>query len=168
MKKILALAGAGAILLGMAVPAFAVTTNIVNKAKVSNSTTAVASTGVSAGNVVSVEKAGVGNINVGGSNEIKKLSTGNADALAVGAVVANTQIGCATCGGGSIKNKAKVKNTTTAQADTGVQAGSGVSVYKAHVGGINLNGNNEIKKLHTGDADSDSIGIVVVNTQWTP
>ncbi len=166
MKKIAVLAGAGALVLALAGPAFGFT---INKAKVDNSTTAVANTGISAGNVATVSRAHVdGDVEVGGTNVVKQLHTGDANALAVGGVVANTQVGCDACGGGFTVNKAKVRNATVADAETGVLAGGGVSVDRAHIDGeIEVEGTNIVKQLHTGNANSRSFGIVVVNTQWT-
>lgn len=175
MKKIAVLAGAGALVLSLAVPALArphhSMSGDLNVANVDNATTAVANTGVSAGNVATIYEAGVGGeVRVDGTNVVKQLSTGEANALAVGVVVANTQIGCSTCGrhgSSSTKNIADVGNATVADAETGAAAGSGVSVERAHTGQVEVGGTNVVKQLHTGDANSDSYGVVVVNTRWT-
>ena len=135
-----------------------------------NETTAVASTGITTGNTASVTKAHVdGDVEVGGTNVVKQLHTGNANAFAVGGVAANTEVGCDTCGGhGFTVNKARVNNVTLAAAETGVAAGGSATIEKAHVDGdVEVGGTNVVKQLHTGNSNARSYGFVVVNTQWT-
>ncbi|OGM77216.1 hypothetical protein A2188_00175 [Candidatus Woesebacteria bacterium RIFOXYA1_FULL_43_9] len=162
-KKLVSVAASVAMMVAVAVPALAE----VNWVNVTNTTQAVAITGITAANQVEVTKAGVGNITLGGI-EVEKLHTGDASADAYGVVVANVQIGgCPSCGFSWDFNRARVENITLAQAETGVQAVNSVDVTKAHTGNIRL-GDIEVEKLSTGNADSHAIGVVVVNTSWTP
>lgn len=174
MKKIAVLAGAGALLLGLAGSALAwgPMWGDLNVANVDNATVAIAGTGGnSVGNLAVVERAGVsGEVEVEGDNNVN-MTTGGADALAVGVVVANTQIGCSTCGRrgpSSTRNIASVDNATVADADTGTNnVGGAASVKMAHIGGeVEVEGNNNVN-LTTSEASAKSIGVVVVNTRWT-
>lgn len=178
MKKIAALIGAGAMLLSVAVPAFAGghrhhDEGNMNVANVTSEVYALSETGGNTvGNSARVRKADVkGDVEVEGDNTVR---TGAADALAVGVVVANTQVGCSTCGrrGGSQseKNIANVTSGVYADAITGENiVGNSASVSKADIGGhrhggeVEVEGNNNVT---TGAADADAFGVVVVNTQW--
>lgn len=161
MKKFASLVGAGALLLGMAVPVFAWSSDV---AIVKNSAGAYADTGLNGqGNGVSVEKAGANDIVVGGNNS---MTTGNATAYAGALVVANTHIGCGPCAGGGWGHKdfAIVKNDASAEAYTGWNGqGNGVDVYKAHADDITVGGNNSVT---TGVADSTARAWTIVNTHW--
>jgi len=161
VKKLASLAGAGALLLSVAVPVLAWSSDV---AFVNNSATAVAGTGLNVqGNGVTVTKASAGDINVRGNNS---LTTGDADAYAGALVVANTRISCGRCGGGGRGHTdvAYVNNSAGAGASTGDNGqGNGVTVKKAFAGGINVSGNN---RLTTGDATSKARAWTVVNTHW--
>lgn len=175
MKKLIALTGAAALLLSITGGVLAHHRRSGNSADITNTTTAISDTGVIVGNSVSVEKAHIsGEIEVKGDNEVKKVHTGDADSLAVGVVVANTDVNldCDSCTQrGSRNNRAEVDNTTIAQSVTGVEAGNSVYVEKAHVDGdIEVGGRrdeNEVKKVHTGSATADAYGVVLVNTRFS-
>lgn len=162
LKKLAALAGAGALLLGTAIPVFAFDNIAIIKG---NDATATANTGdnLQVGNGVYVEKAGVGgNISVSGNNT---MTTGNAKAKAKLVIVANSNI-CGDCGG-SGGGLAVVKwNDATADANSGGngQGGNVADVYKAHVdGNISVSGNNS---MTTGEAKAKAKVWIVVNVNW--
>ena len=170
IKKIAALAGAGAMLLAVAGPAFAVVpgfwgTGSKDVAIVNNGASAVASTGGNGqGNSATVKKAGVtGDVEVSGNNN---MTTGEAQADATAVVVANTHIGCSTCGWSlGHKDVAVVNNGAQAGSLTGDNGqGNAATVKKAHVGGeVEVGGSNTLK---TGPASSDADAWTVVNTHW--
>lgn len=176
-KKLAALAGAGAMLLAVAGPAFARSSHHSqqgnsNVAFVTNTTSSIASTGNNGvGNGATVVNSEVkGEVEVSGQNT---LNTGEANSEAVGVVVANTQVGCSTCGSrrnsGSTNNVAFVRNETTSIASTGDNGvGNIATVSNSEVGGhhrggeVEVSGNNNVT---TGQANSEAVGVVVVNTQ---
>ena len=92
MKKVVALIGAGALLLSVAGPAFAGFSVNINKARVRNTTVVKADTGDNgAGNSASVSMAHVNgsNVTADGNNTIE---TGDASASNVGIILVNTQV----------------------------------------------------------------------------
>lgn len=166
MRKLFALVAALALVAVVAGPAMAFT---VNRAHVDNTTTAISNTGVTVGNVATVEKGFVGHeVEVGGANYVSNIRTGSADATALGVVAANTQIGCDWCGGYGLRiNRASVTNVTGAQADSGVRVGGGVSLVHAGTGEVEVEGTNSVNSVTTGPANANSYGVVLVNTSWT-
>ena len=176
-KKVASLVGAGALLLSVSGVAFArgyyrpMPSVDRNTAIVTNTTSSVADTGLnSVGNSVEVRRAGVrGEVEIEGDN---RLTTGAANSEAVGVVVANTQVGCSTCGrnyGTTVREDlAIVNNSTSSEAYTGSNSvGNSAEVSRASVGGrrggeVEVEGNNTVT---TGGATSSSTGVVVVNTQ---
>lgn len=158
-KKLAALAGAGALLLGAALPAFALFDGgdvaIIKK----NQATAEANTGGNLqGNYALV--GGGDDTSVSGNNS---MSTGNASAYAGALVVANTHIRCGCDGNGGHVDFAYVKkNKATALANTGVnEQGNGALVD----GGddTSVSGDNS---MSTGDASSTARAYTIVNTHW--
>ncbi len=164
MKKLISLLGAGALLLSVAGPAFAVTSVTINKAKVKSTTNVSANSGYNyAGNGVSVKKAGVsGEVEVKGNNSV---DTGKAEAENLKVIAANTSVGCDTCGtSGVTVNKAKVRSTTNVSANSGYNiVGNSAEVKKAGVSGdVEVSGNNSVD---TGKAEAENVELIVVNTQ---
>lgn len=168
MKKLVSLIGAGAMLLAIATPVLARGHHRgpENVTRVTNTTTAVANTGLEVGNIATVERAGAWKVEAEGNNTVGKLSTGDADATAVGVVVADTQVGCSRCSRRGEQEKLNlVENTVVASADTGIVVGNTADVSRAHVGSVEAEGNNTVGKLSTGDAAATAVGVVVVDTQ---
>ncbi len=164
-KKLAALAGAGAMLLSIATPAFA--HSVRNRATVNQTTISSANTGGNGqGNGASVTRAHVsGDVEVRGSNN---MDTGVAESSATGVVVANTNLNldCDSC---TVtprrqKNTANVIQMTSSSANTGLNdQGNSAYVERAGIGGeVEVKGNNT---MTTGDAESSATGVVVVNTQ---
>lgn len=177
MKKIAALVGAGAMLLGTAVPAFAWwnwwTPTTSDTAVVTNSAQSVANTGNNLqGNGVDASWSFVGPVSVKGDNGV---STGNADADATAVVVANTHVECCStpCSGGCMQMQscpcphndyAVVTNSAYAGANTGYNLqGNGVTLKGVWGGGVTVGGDNS---AWTGSATADSDAWTVVNTHW--
>jgi len=176
MKKIAALISAGAMLLSVAGPALAggrppkSNQSTINVANVTNVTYAGASTGGnSVGNSATVAQSGFWPSAT--VTQTNKVTTGDADALAVGVVAANDKVGCgcSPCGMCSgTKNIATVYNQTTASANTGGNSvGNSTGVTQFLGGSATVTQQNTVK---TGAADADAVGVVVVNTQlsWMP
>lgn len=169
MKKILALAGAGALVLALASPVLAVPFVYVdtNVAYVNNSATAVADTGMnSQSNVADVNHGG--GVTVRGSGD-RTITTGTADAYAGALVVANTHIGCGgNCGGGVpvyvSRDTAYVNNGADAGAFTGTNAQDNVALVR-NGGGVTVSGSGN-RTVRTGASDSTARAWTVVNTHW--
>lgn len=160
MKKFASLVGAGALLLGMAVPAFAwfpwgPMIGSDNVAMVENSAVAIADTG---GNTQNASAWKGGDVEADGT---RGISTGNASAYAGALVVANTHIGCGLCTPAHDDDVALVENGAMAAALTG----GNEQDAKAWKGGdVDADG---IRSIVTGDADSTARAWVIVNTHWT-
>lgn len=179
VKKIAALAGAGAILLSVAVPVFAVYGHHHGSSDVAiirNSATANANTGENVqGNMAIVGGRGVDDVTVRGDNW---MSTGDATAYAGALVVANTHIGCGRCGGGGRGHTdlALVGNSAVANANTGWNfqgnyAGPSVNGASAEGHGNHGHGDSDVtvggdNTMRTGGADSTARAWVIVNTHW--
>lgn len=165
LKKLAALAGAGAILLSIATPAFA--HSVKNRANVTQVTSSSANTGGNLqGNGAYVTKAHVsGEVEAEGSNS---MTTKKAESSAVGVVAANTNVNadCDSCvtSARRQRNSANVTQVTSSSASTGNNIqGNVASVEKAGVSGdVEAEGNNN---MTTGKAESSAVGVVVVNTQ---
>jgi hypothetical protein len=180
MKKLIALLGAGALVLTMAIPAFAGRgprqnpnndNGTVNVANVNNNTVASGYSGLELGNKVEVEKNMVGGkVTVGAGNVVSGSYTGAVDANAVGVVVANVQLGCSECSKGVKSNTANVNNNTSALGDSSMVAGNDVSVESNWVlggkkSGVEVSAGNSVLGSYTGAVDAHSVGVVVVNAQ---
>lgn len=170
MKKILALAGAGALLLSVAGPAFGCTglwclfCRDVNNADVENNAQATAYTGWnSQSDLADVEHGGGVTVNSTGDRDIH---TGNADAYAGALVVANTNVSC--CDGDSCwcleTNNARVRNGAGAMADSGLNYQDDMARV-LHGGGVTVNGGDGSRVIHTGNADSEARAWTIVNTR---
>jgi hypothetical protein len=152
MKRLIAVAGAAAMLLSAATPAFASSFGIfyrpqsssdtTNKAYVNNSAVATSSTG--------------NNYQMGGSNW---LITGTALSNADAVVIANTNVtSCKDCRStGDVYNKAYVNNSAGALSSTGNNS-------QTSFGGWCFSGSNH---AITGMAGSSADAWAVVNTNWS-
>lgn len=165
MKKLAAMAGAAALLLGATVPALAHHRHWYggsDVAMVENSASAVASTGGNGqGNAVLANGGHNDDTTVSGNNY---MSTGDANAYAGALVVANTHIGCGPCASGGRKHKdfAMVKNGAGAGAYTGGNGqGNAVEENGGHNDDTTVSGNNS---MTTGNATSKARAWTVVNT----
>lgn len=164
MKKLISLIGAGAMLLSLATPAFGwfpMPPKPVNKNIAiikGNDVTAVANTGGNTqGNGVNSVVGST--VNVGGA---QTQNTGAASADATSVIVANTQVGCSSCGMFGQEDVAVVKgNDVYAEANSGLntQMNSTSNVTWSHV---NVGG---AQSQTTGAAEAEATGVVVVNTQ---
>jgi len=139
IKKIIAAGAGAAVVLSMAVPAFAWFDGpvIINKAKVKNK-------------VVTVANTGLNRINSGDEVEGGKIKTGQA--LSWGEVNNAVNTNGVDCGcEGLIVNKAKVKNKVYTIANTGANS-------------INADEDVDGGRIRTGKADATSVVTNVVNT----
>lgn len=164
-KKLIALAGAGAMLLTVAGPAFA--HSVRNRANVTQVTSSSANTGGNLqGNDASAYKAHVsGEVEAEGSNS---MTTKKAESSAVGVVAANTNVNadCDSCvtSARRQRNSANVTQVTSSSASTGNNMqGNVASAEMAGVSGdVEAEGSNN---MTTGKAESSATGVTVVNTQ---
>lgn len=171
IKRLIAVAGTTALMLGSAVPALA---NYEggngggygggsDVAIVNNSAAAYSNTGGNnQGNSATVKKAKVsGDVEVSGNNT---LDTGNATAKASSVVVANVHKGDCECLGRKHKDVALIRNSAEAGADTGYNnQGNSATVKKAKVndgGEVKVSGNNTGT---TGNAAAKAKAWTVVN-----
>jgi len=167
MKKLAAMAGAAALLLGATVPALAHPWHWhggSDVAIVENSASAVANTGENGqGNAVLANGGHNDDTTVSGNNY---MSTGGADAYAGALVVANTHIGCGPCasGGPNHRDFAMVGNGAYAVANTGENGqGNAVEEDGGHNDDTTVGGDNT---MVTGGAVSTARAWTVVNTHW--
>jgi hypothetical protein len=168
MKKLAAMAGAAALLLGAVAPTFAEDGPFFpwwsqDVAVVNNGATAVANTGGNKqGNGAAYNIVNSGNVAVTGNNW---MGTGKADAYAGALVIANTHMGCDLCSVSLFhQDYAGVNNGATAVADSGNNGqGSGANGNYVWVGGVYVTGNNG---MDTGNAISTARSWTVVNTHW--
>lgn len=171
IKKLVSIAGASALLLSVAVPAFASPNVAIIK---DNDTTAEANTGLNTqdnlgGNYVVAGK-GSGNSASVDSSGSRNMTTGNAKAKAKSVIVANVNVGCG-CedphnGGDPF---AKVKdNDTTASANSGINAQDNVeqNTVKAGKGSGNSASVDESgsRTMNTGNAKAKAKSWIVVNS----
>lgn len=179
VKKLAALAGAGAILLSVAVPVLAKPHKhhggSSDVAMVFNGASATSNTGGnSQGDYAEAYKGSEAEVEVEGNSGDRKVETGEADADATAVVVANTHVSCGNCGhkggkgpkgGESHTDMAMVGNGAIADANSGDNWQDDSAYAKneseAEVEVENGSGKREIK---TGKADSDADAWVVVNT----
>lgn len=168
MKKLISLAGAGAILLSAAVPAFAHLRHFGwgsrDVAVVDNTAFSVANTGGnSQNNSASVNTTCHSGARAGSTGN-RNMDTGNADAYAGAVVVANTHVGCDTCGRGSHRDFANVSNWADAESNTGYNhQNDSASAYMTHRSNASA-GSTGNRNMNTGKADSESHAWTVVNT----
>ncbi len=158
VKKIVALTGAGAVLLSLAVPVFGWTPRKDIAIIENNEISASANTGMNSQDVTAKAQKG-GDVYANGT---RTISTGNAHAKAKGVIVANTHVGCGPFGGEPRhKDVAVVKNNVVyADANTGLNWQDVTA--KAQKGGeVNASGTRTIS---TGHAWAKAKGYVVVNT----
>ncbi len=165
-NKLLIGAASAALMLAVAVPAFASwETNI---AVVGNSSSAYANTGngVQQNSALADQAFVSGSVGTVGSNT---SYTGNAKAKSTAVVVANTRVGCAACGGGFdiTTDSALVGNEGAATADSGngLQINDSTAHQAFVSGGVGTNGSNYSS---TGSAKAKSNAWVVVNTRISP
>ena len=165
-KKIAAIAGAGAMLLSTATPAFAYNWGgTMNSAVVWNNANSSANTG-SNGQFNQAEGAWSGEVEV--EHAYNTMYTGAAYSDATAVTAANTQVGCSVCNfymGGFKYNSAVVANEAASSANTGgnqqFNGAKGTFVW------------GEVEVEHTGNtmgtgvAASNANAWTVVNTNWT-
>jgi len=172
MRKIAALAGAGALLLAAAGPAFGcfglwcVLCRDRNNADVVNNAEAGAYTGGNSQRNVADVMYG-GGVEVRGAGGKRDIDTGDADAYAGALVVANVDVSC--CDGESCMcletNNARVRNGAGAMADTGLNAQDDVALVR-YGGGVDVYGGSGDRILDTGAADATARSWSIVNVSW--
>lgn len=161
MKKIAALAGAGALLLGAAVPVFA---HSWDWAYVNNSAVAVADTGGNSQSNIAEAYYYSGATVYGGSGA-RTMYTGDADAYAGALVVANTHIDCGLCSSRWHTDSAQVTNGAGAYAYTGDNGQDDVA-FADYSSGATTYGSAGARYMDTGSADSEVRAWTIVNTHW--
>lgn len=184
IKKIAAIAGAGAILFGITGPVLAVDGQNSchcflpwlcrcrdrNVAVVDNSATAVADTGGnSQDNLASVERACDSDATAGSEGN-RSITTGNANAYAGAMVMANVNRGCALCGPRRPEtNRAEVLNWADAYAGTGDNHQDDVALVERTTHSDAEAGDEEggNRAIRTGNAKATSRAWTVVNSQWS-
>ena len=164
VKKIAAVAAAGAILLSVAGPAFGSMISL-DEAYVWNNSSAMAITGNNTqNNSASVSwtwLSGAGVDSVG----TRYISTGDAGAYSGALVVANTDV-CSDSGWLFDTNIAVVGNNADVAAVTGQNSqDDSASVYQAPLSGAGVGGNGA-RTIYTGDAGAASRAWTVVNTSF--
>ncbi len=158
IKKIVSLAGAGLMLLGMSAPAFAYYGSSA-LIRVHNSATSYADTGNNLqGNFLgNLNHVGIGSISGGGDNT---LHTGDANSTAN----ANTTVNSTVNLGGYewLPRVVKVSNDSYSSAETGynIQGNSTGEISHAGIGTLNIGGNNT---LTTGNANTTANAATLVN-----
>ena len=160
IRKLAALAGAGALLLGAAVPVFATgwSWGSSDVAIVNNGASAYADTGGNSQDVMA-QKGG----DIDDANGSRYINTGSATAYAGALTVANTHVGCGPCasGGWGHKDFAMVNNGAEAMALTGYNSQD----VMAQKGG-SINDADGDRTVYTGAADSTARAWTIVNTHW--
>lgn len=163
-KKLAALAGAGALLLSAAVPAFAYW----DYAYVNNSAVAISDTGMnSQGNDATAN--GLYNSAVAGSGGGDRwMSTGPATSYARALVVANTHIGCGVCGDDYYwhMDEAYVDNSAMAGAYTGGNSQGNSAQAIGYGNGATAGSGSGDRGMTTGGASSTARAWTIVNTHW--
>lgn len=167
MKKAIALAGAGLMLLTLASPVFGWPFHQPfigsdNVAMVENSAMAVADSGANTqSNVADVQMGGSVTVNGAGGN--RWMETGGASAYAGALVVANTHVGCGPCVEPHDDDMAAVRNDAQAGAYSGLNGQDDVALV--HMGGgVTVDGGEGDRFMSTGDTDSTARAWTIVNT----
>ena len=153
MKKIIALAGAGILLASMVTPVFGWYLFSSDVAIVDNSAIASSWTGGNTQNATANMFSGVN------ASGFRYMRTGNAGSQATAVTVANTHVGCDSCGfeGVSHEDVALVGNDAVVMSDTGDNHQNVVGSF----GSVNAGGGRIIR---TGNAWSRASAWTVVNT----
>lgn len=156
-KKILALVGAGAMILSVAGSAFAWRrSGSSDVANVINIASAGSYTGENTQNALNSGRPWSSTM----ANGSRRISTGNAGSSATAVTVANTHVGCGTCssGGRNHRDVANVENVADAISDTGLNAQDAAAVAG---GDVYAGGSRGIR---TGSAWSRASAFTIVNT----
>lgn len=164
MKKLIAVAGAGAMLLSIAGPAFAYGSyGSADVAIVNNGAIATSNTGNnSQGNVSSVYKGRAEDVSVSGNNN---MTTGAASSYAGAVVVANTHVGCGCESSRHHSDVAIVDNGALAGSNSGANGqGNASAVEKGRAEDVRVSGTNS---LVTGDSSSTARAWTIVNTHFS-
>lgn len=162
VKKLAALAGAGAILLFVAAPALA-NGWWWHEAIVENSAEAVSNTGMNTqDNYAKVRFGGL--VLVDGASGDRTMTTGDASAKAKAVVKANTHIGCDPCAGDGPHHEdfAFVGNGAYAEANTGLNAQDDLADVE-NDGEVLVDGGLGDRTLTTGNAWSKAKAYTIVN-----
>ena len=164
VKKIAALAGAGALLLSVAVPAFAWNWSYVD---VGNYVGAVADTGGnSQGNYATAN--GVYDFADGSSSGARSMTTGSATAVATADVTVGTNLyDCDWCGGCCFSKNISdvyVENFAMAEANTGSNAQNNSAVASGYENHADASSGSGYRSMTTGPAYSNASAFTVVNT----
>lgn len=168
VKKLAALAGAGALLLATAGPAFGIFWwgGSRDVAIVENGAGAYSNTGGNTQDNFAAVTFG-GGVDVDGADGNRSMTTGDATAYAGALTVANTHVGCGPCASGGLWHKdfAMVKNGAVADANSGVNAQDDFAVV-TFGGGVDVDGGEGNRYMGTGGADSTARAWTIVNTHW--
>lgn len=163
VKKLAALAGAGALLLSVSGVAFGWSRP--SYTKVSNETVAVADTGVHVTNGAGAYYSWVDDVKA--STTVKDIKTGDATARAYGLAAADVKLGCYSCMdfGYQSKENRTVVNKVQAAAYTSVDVDNTASAYYAHADDVESY--TRVEDVRTGDATAKAAGAALVDVRVT-
>ena len=165
VKKILALAGAGAMLLSVAGPALAWNWSYVD---VENVAGAVADTGGNSQGNSAVASGGCNDADAGSGSGYRNMTTGSATAVAGARVEVNTDLGDWSCGECYLPlndSYVYVGNAAVAAADTGGNSQNNSAVATGYGNDADAgSGSGGARSMTTGPAYSNAQAFTIVNT----